>query len=123
MWKEHCGKDEFGYKAWEKLITMSNLERDAQQSIKLAEAEKAHTCAVNPEQAGKAGSIINPTIQEAGFLRAREQFEKACEAKLGQKCMNPDAPEKREHVAQGRRALRVRARAPLPVATRRPRPR
>ncbi len=96
MWKEHCGKDELGYKAWEKLITMSNLERDAQQSIKLAEEEKAHTCAVNPEQAGKAGSIINPTIQEAGFLRAREQFEKACGAKLGQKCVNPDAPEKRD---------------------------
>ena len=96
MWKEHCGKDELGYRAWEKLITMSNLERDAPRSIQLAEAEKAHTCAFNPEQAGKAGSIINPTIQEAGFLRAREQFEKACEAKIGQKCKNPDAPEKRD---------------------------
>lgn len=96
MWKEHCGKDELGYKAWEKLITMSNLERDAQASIKLAEAEKAHSCAVTAEQTGKAGSIINPTIQEAGFLRAREQFEKACEAKIGQKCKNPDAPAKRE---------------------------
>ncbi|MDB4941916.1 MAG: domain protein putative component of TonB system [Labilithrix sp.] len=96
MWKDHCGKDELGYKAWEKLITMSNLERDAQRSIQLAEAEKGHSCAFNPEQAGKAGSIINPTIQEAGFLRAREQFEKACEAKIGQKCKNPDAPEKRD---------------------------
>lgn len=96
MWKEHCGKDELGYKAWEKLITMSNLERDAPRSIQLAETEKAHTCAFTPEQAGKAGSIINPTIQEAGFLRAREQFEKACGAKVGQKCVNPDAPEKRE---------------------------
>ena len=96
MWKEHCGKDELGYKAWEKLITMSNLERDAPRSIQLAESEKAHSCAFNPEQAGKAGSIINPTIQEAGFLRAREQFEKACEAKIGQKCKNVDAPEKRD---------------------------
>jgi tetratricopeptide (TPR) repeat protein len=96
MWKEHCGKDELGYKAWEKLITMSNLERDAPRSIQLAESEKAHSCAVTAEQSGKAGSIINPTIQEAGFLRAREQFEKACEAKIGQKCKNPDAPEKRE---------------------------
>lgn len=96
MWKDHCGKDELGYKAWEKLITMSNLERDAPRSIQLAEAEKAHSCAVTAEQTGKAGSIINPTIQEAGFLRAREQFEKACEAKIGQKCKNPDAPEKRE---------------------------
>ena len=96
MWKEHCGKDELGYKAWEKLITMSNLERNAPLSIQLAEAEKAHSCAFTPEQAGKAGSIINPTIQEAGFLRAREQFEKACGAKVGQKCINPDAPEKKD---------------------------
>ncbi len=95
MWKDHCGKDELGFKAWVKLITMSNIERNAPQSIQLAEAEKAHSCAVTAEQTGKAGSIFNPTIQEAGFLRAREQFEKACEAKLGQKCKDPDAPEKR----------------------------
>jgi len=37
MWKDHCGKDEYGYRAWEKLITMSNLERNAQESIRLAE--------------------------------------------------------------------------------------
>lgn len=95
MWKEHCGKDEYGYKAWEKLITMSNLERDAQRSIQLAEAEKANSCAFNPEQQGKSSAIINPTIQEAGFLRARAKFEQACEAKIGQPCKNPDKPEKR----------------------------
>ncbi|MBX3186875.1 MAG: tetratricopeptide repeat protein [Labilithrix sp.] len=97
MWKENCGKNELGYKAWEKLITMSNIERDAPRSIQLAEAEKAHTCAFNPEQAGKAGSIINPTIQEAGFLRAREKFEAACEETLASRkpCRNVDAPAKR----------------------------
>jgi hypothetical protein len=95
MWHDHCGKDEYGYRAWEKLITMSNLERDAQESIKLAEAEKAHSCAFNPEQAGKAGSIVNPTIQEAAFLKARAKFEEACGAKVGQPCKNPDAPEKK----------------------------
>ena len=97
MWKEHCGKNEYGYKAWEKLITMSNLERDAERVASSSPRRRRRTRARStPEQTGKAGSIINPTIQEAGFLRAREQFEKACEAKLGQKCMNPDAPEKRD---------------------------
>ena len=97
MWKDQCGKSEYGYKAWEKLITMSNLERDAPRSIQLAEAEKAHTCAFNAEQAGKAGSIINPTIQEAGFLRAREKFEQACEETLASRkpCKNVDAPQKK----------------------------
>jgi tetratricopeptide (TPR) repeat protein len=96
MWKEHCGNDELGYKAWEKLITMSNLERDVPRSVQLAESEKARSCAVTAEQTGKAGSIIDPTIKEAAFLRAREQFEKVCEAKVGQKCKTPDAPAKRE---------------------------
>ncbi|MEO8799615.1 MAG: hypothetical protein ABI551_17105, partial [Polyangiaceae bacterium] len=50
MYKEHCGKDEYGYKAWEKLISMSNMERNAERSRQLAEAEKAHSCAVNEAQ-------------------------------------------------------------------------
>jgi len=95
LWKEHCGVDEWGYRAWEKLITMSNLERDAKRSIELAQAEKTRSCAANAEQTARSGAIINPTIQEAAFVKAREQFEKACEAKIGQPCVNAGAPEKR----------------------------
>lgn len=83
MWKEHCGKDEFGYKAWEKLITMSNLERNAELSTKLAEEEKAHSCAVSAEQTAKAGLIVNPTLQEAAFVNARKKFEEAKKAPAG----------------------------------------
>ncbi|MBK8215846.1 MAG: tetratricopeptide repeat protein [Myxococcales bacterium] len=83
MYKEHCGKDEFGYRAWEKLITMSNLTRDAKRSTELAEAEKAKSCAVNDAQKTTAGLIVNPTLQEAAFVRARLKFEEAQKAPPG----------------------------------------
>jgi tetratricopeptide (TPR) repeat protein len=83
MWKDHCGKDEYGYKAWEKLITMSNLERDPERSTQLAEAEKSHSCAVNAEQGAKAGLIVNPTLQEAAYVNARKKFEEAKKAPAG----------------------------------------
>lgn len=83
MWKERCGKDEYGYKAWERLITMSNLERDAARSTQLAEAEKAKSCAISAEQTAKAGLIVNPTLQEAAFVNARKKFEQAKNAPPG----------------------------------------
>jgi tetratricopeptide (TPR) repeat protein len=83
MYKEHCGKDEFGYRAWEKLITMSNLTRDAKRSTELAEAEKAKSCAMSEADKNKAGLIVNPTLQEAAFVRARAKFEEAKNAPPG----------------------------------------
>jgi hypothetical protein len=95
MWRDHCGKDEYGWKAWEKLLTMSNIQRDAERSRQLAEAEKAHSCAVNAEQAQQSPNYVNPTIQEACFLDGRKLFEQACGAKIGSACVNPDAKERR----------------------------
>ncbi|APS00303.1 tetratricopeptide repeat protein [Pajaroellobacter abortibovis] len=73
----HCGKDEYGYKAWEKLITMSNVSGNADLSRRLAEEEKTKPCAVNAEQLAKSALIINPTLQEAAYVRARDKFKEA----------------------------------------------
>ena len=77
MWQSHCGKDDFGFKAWVKLITMSNLEHDLDASEALAKAEKDHSCAMNPEQIAQRDIIVNPTLQEASFERARAKFKAA----------------------------------------------
>lgn len=77
MWKEHCGVNEYGFKAWNKLITMSNIERNADESTRLAEAEKQKSCAVTDENKASAGLIVNPTLQEAAFVNARKKFEQA----------------------------------------------
>ncbi len=53
LYKEHCGKDEYGQKAWTKLITMAARSNDTARARELAEADKAHSCTVgNPT--GKA---------------------------------------------------------------------
>ena len=46
LYKDHCGKDEWGQKAWTKLITMAARSNDTQRARELAEADKSHSCAV-----------------------------------------------------------------------------
>ena len=83
MYKDHCAKDEYGYRAWEKLITMSNVSRDVDTSRALAEAEKQHSCTVTEAQKGSAGLIVNPTLQEAAYVDARKKFDEARNAPPG----------------------------------------
>jgi TolA-binding protein len=77
IYEEDCGKSDFGYRAWERLITMSNLEGDVVSSRKLAEAQKEKSCATSQEQKTAEALIINPTLQEAAYLDAREAYTKA----------------------------------------------
>jgi tetratricopeptide (TPR) repeat protein len=83
IYAEECGKSEMGYKAWERLITMSNMERDVETSRKLAEAQQAKSCAVSTEQKTAEALIINPTLQEAAYRDAREAYNKAEKMKEG----------------------------------------
>ncbi len=46
LYKDHCGKDEYGQKAWTKLITMAARSNDTARARELAEADKAHSCSV-----------------------------------------------------------------------------
>ncbi len=85
IYKEHCKKDEYGFIAWDHLITMSNYLNDADTSRKLAEAEhdKATACAMGPEDAAKAELKINPTLQEAAYAKARAKLKEAQAAAPG----------------------------------------
>ncbi|MCC6552712.1 MAG: hypothetical protein IT372_06775, partial [Polyangiaceae bacterium] len=86
IYNEQCGKTEFGYKAWEKLTTMSNLENNVEQSRKLAEAALTRSCAVSDEQKVKEGELARPTISRGYYIDAAKAFEKA--EKM------PDGPER-----------------------------
>ena len=83
MYRDHCGKDEFGYKAWERLISMSNITRDAERSRQLAEAEKNHSCAITEVQKASAEGIVKPTIQAAFYQDAAKVFKQAQESAAG----------------------------------------
>ncbi|WP_437731126.1 tetratricopeptide repeat protein [Sorangium sp. So ce1335] len=77
IYNTQCGKTEFGYKAWERLTTMSNLENNVEQSRKLAEAALTRSCAVSEEQKLKEGDIARPTISRGYYIDAARAFEKA----------------------------------------------
>jgi outer membrane protein assembly factor BamD (BamD/ComL family) len=83
IYNEECGKSDHGYKAWERLLTMSNLERDLDRSRQLAEAQKAKSCAVSTEQKTAESLLINPTLQEAAYVDARKAFQQAEKMKDG----------------------------------------
>ncbi|EYF08936.1 tetratricopeptide repeat protein [Chondromyces apiculatus] len=86
MYNEQCGKTEWGYKAWERLTTMSNLENNVELSRKLAEAALAKSCAVTEEQKLKQEQIARPTIARGYYIDASRAFDKAEKT--------PDGPER-----------------------------
>ncbi|MDX2051589.1 MAG: hypothetical protein SFV15_04300 [Polyangiaceae bacterium] len=74
LYEQHCGKDEWGYKAWEKLISMSNFENNAAESRRLAEGK---SCAFNEETKVAEESIRKPVKQGVAYLDARKLYEEA----------------------------------------------
>ncbi|HEX2876881.1 MAG TPA: hypothetical protein VHP33_36765, partial [Polyangiaceae bacterium] len=74
MYDQYCGVNEWGYKAWEKLISMSNFEGDAVQSRKLAEGK---SCAYDAETQKAEESIRKPVKQGVAYLDARKLYDEA----------------------------------------------
>lgn len=80
LYEKFCGKNEFGYNAWEKLISMSNFENDATQSRKLVESK---SCAFDEETRVAEESIRTPVKIGVAFLDAAGLFKKALEMEDG----------------------------------------
>jgi outer membrane protein assembly factor BamD (BamD/ComL family) len=74
LYDQYCGKNEWGYKAWEKLISMSNFEGNADESRKLAEGK---SCAYNEESHKAEDAIRKPVKQGVAYLDARKLYEEA----------------------------------------------
>lgn len=74
LYQEFCGKNEWGYKSWEKLISMSNFEGDAQESRRLSEGK---SCAYDEETELAEESIRKPVRQGVAYLDARKLYEEA----------------------------------------------
>lgn len=103
LYKDHCGKDEYGMKAWTKLITMAARSNDTQRARELAEADKAHSCAVGNTPSGKActkkaecgqdedcidshcrNTLTVDIFAAAGYQDADKKFIEACGRDLKQ---------------------------------------
>jgi tetratricopeptide (TPR) repeat protein len=85
LYRDHCGKDALGYEAWKRLIVMSNMQRDAERSRQLAEAEKRNSCARTDLQVAeeKRGDLTDLVLQNAAFEDANRVFEQAKAAEPG----------------------------------------
>ena len=70
----NCGKNEYGYKAWEKLISMSNFQRDGERSRMLADGK---SCAFDEETKAAEDALRTPVKQGVAYLDARALYEAA----------------------------------------------
>jgi hypothetical protein len=79
LYDQRCQKDYIGYEAWKKLLTMATNTYDTVRATKLAEADKAKSCAVTPPQLEEhsKGTLTEGVITNASFRNAREAFEAA----------------------------------------------
>jgi tetratricopeptide (TPR) repeat protein len=74
LYQHYCGKNQWGYLAWERLISMANFERNADESRRLAAGK---SCAIDAETRAQEDSIRKPVKQGVAYLDARTLYEQA----------------------------------------------
>jgi hypothetical protein len=74
LFERYCGKNEWGYKAWEKLISMSAKQGDVEGARKLAEGK---SCAFDAQSKKAEEALRKPVIQGVAYVDARKIFEEA----------------------------------------------
>lgn len=77
MYAEHCGKTEWGYKAWLRLTTMANLDQNIEESRRLAEATEKKSCAITAEQILTQKFIAEGSKAGGYYIDAYKSFQKA----------------------------------------------
>ena len=80
IYEAYCGKNEWGYRAWEKLISMSNFEGNTKESRRLAEAK---SCAINEDQSSQEAAIKKPVSEIAAYMDAGKVFDEAMKMEPG----------------------------------------
>lgn len=80
IYEEYCGKNKWGYNAWEKLISMSNFENDAKQSKMLVESR---SCAFDEETRVSEEAIRAPVKITVAYEEAGKLFQKAMKMEDG----------------------------------------
>ncbi len=70
----NCGKNEWGYKAWEKLISMSNFQGNATRSRELVDGK---SCAFDAETKAAEDALRTPVRQGVAYLDARKLYDEA----------------------------------------------
>jgi outer membrane protein assembly factor BamD (BamD/ComL family) len=77
IYVQQCGKNEYGYFAWEKLLTMANIENDFATSEKLSRAAQTKSCAFTEDQKVTETAMSTDTIKTAFYKEAAAAYKKA----------------------------------------------
>ncbi len=77
IYAQQCGKTEYGYFAWEKLLTMANLENDFPTSEKLSRAAQQKSCAFTEDQKQTETAMSTDTIKTAFYKEAAAAYKAA----------------------------------------------
>lgn len=77
IYVQQCGKTEYGYLAWEKLLTMANMENDFPTSEKLSRAAQQKSCAFTEGQKQTEIAMSTDTIKTAFYKEAAAAYKKA----------------------------------------------
>jgi hypothetical protein len=110
IWHENCGKNDYGFDAWYRLVVMSNLQENTTRSIDLTKAtEGSKSCAITEEQKIKEKDFTTKTNIVARYKEADDAFE-AAEKETDPKIK---AQKYREAAAKYEVALKVAPSHPL----------
>ncbi len=74
IYVNNCGANEWGYRAWEKLVSMSNFQGDADRSRQLVDSK---SCAFDEATRVAEEAIRKPVRQGVAYLDARKLYDAA----------------------------------------------
>jgi len=74
VYKQECGRSLAGFKAWRRLVDISNLEENGRESRLLVEAK---SCAVDEETRLAEEGLKKPVKQRAAYAEAKQLLEHA----------------------------------------------
>lgn len=77
LWREHCAKDAYSFRAWQRLVTIANKAGDTKRAEELAKSELEHSCAVSEADRNSGKKTGLEMSQEIAFLRARDKMREA----------------------------------------------
>ena len=116
IWKDHCGKNEFGYKAWEKLITMAARSLDVEGEPPARRGAKSSTLRGQRRADQRSARADRPVKIGGAYIDAGNALPRGRE--------DEGRPRARARSgARRRRPTSSRSAAGGAAATRRPRPR
>jgi hypothetical protein len=74
LWQSECNKSGLAYRAWERLVTMSNVSNDTKQSRELVAAD---SCPFDDAQTGRSADLKDRTKGAADYQEAAEAYQVA----------------------------------------------